>query len=145
MGPDSVTLSHCFSLPGAHCFPQPIFCIFSIYGSTSTCLWKGRRKRLMTAWRRLHVSERICPSGGSIGQTWSNLGVGDRSFLWKQSLRNGGVLWESSAYFREASCRLSTGQEWDWHAPDACWHLTVKNMHQEFGFHSLLWFVASLF
>ncbi len=31
-----------------------------------------------------------------------------------------GVLGESSTYFREASRRLSTGWEWDWHVPDAC-------------------------
>ncbi len=37
-------------------------------------------------------TEGICPSGGSIGQTWSSLGVGGRSFLWKRSARNGGVL-----------------------------------------------------
>jgi hypothetical protein len=29
----------------------------------------------------LEGTERICPSGGSIGQTWSSLGVGGRSFL----------------------------------------------------------------
>ncbi len=36
--------------------------------------------------------ERICPSGGSIGQTWGSLKIGGRSFSWKQSARNGGVL-----------------------------------------------------
>ncbi len=64
--------------------------------------------------------ERICLSGGSIGRIWSRFGVGGGSFSWNQSVRNGGVLGESSVYFREASRRYITGQEWDWHAPDAC-------------------------
>jgi hypothetical protein len=64
--------------------------------------------------------ERICPSGGSIGRIWSRFGVGVRSFSWNWSVRNGRVLGESSVYFRKASRRFSTGQEWDWHAPDAC-------------------------
>jgi hypothetical protein len=41
-------------------------------------------------------AERICLSGGSIGQTWISLGVDNRSFLQKRSARNGGVLQESS-------------------------------------------------
>jgi hypothetical protein len=41
-------------------------------------------------------------------------------FLWNWSVRNNGVLGESSTYFRKASRRLNTGQEWDWHVPDAC-------------------------
>ncbi len=86
-------------------------------------------------------SERICPSGGSISRIWSRFGVGVRSFPWNWSVRNGGVLGESSTYFREASRRLSTRREWDWHLPDACWHVTARNMPQEFGFHSLLWFI----
>jgi hypothetical protein len=65
-------------------------------------------------------TERICPSGGSIGRIWSRFGVGVRSFSWNRSVKNGGVLGESSSYFCEVSRRLSTGQEWDWHAPDAC-------------------------
>ncbi len=44
----------------------------------------------------LEGTERICLSGGSIGQTWSSLGVGGRSFLWKWSARNGRVLCKSS-------------------------------------------------
>ncbi len=92
-----------------------------------------------------HNSERICPSGGSISQIRSRFRVGVRSFSWNWSVRNGGVLGESSTYFCEASRRLSTGREWDWHAPDACWHLTMRNMPQEFGFHSLLWFIPHFF
>ncbi len=64
--------------------------------------------------------ERICPSRGSISQIRSRFGVGVRSFSWNWSVRNGGVLGESSTDFREASRRLSTGREWDWHVPDAC-------------------------
>ncbi len=37
-------------------------------------------------------NERICPSGGSIGQIWGSPGVICRSFSWKRSARNGGVL-----------------------------------------------------
>jgi hypothetical protein len=66
------------------------------------------------------LPEKICPSGGSIGRIWSRFGVGVRLFLWNWSVRNGGVLGESSKYFRKASRRLSTGWKWDWHAPDAC-------------------------
>ena len=40
--------------------------------------------------------ERICPSGGSICQTWSSLRVDVRSFSVKWSFRNGRVLQESS-------------------------------------------------
>jgi hypothetical protein len=65
-------------------------------------------------------SERICPSGGSISRIRSRFGVEVRSFSWNQSVRNDRVLGESSMHFREASRRLSTGREWDWHAPDAC-------------------------
>jgi hypothetical protein len=65
-------------------------------------------------------SERICPSGGSIGRIQSRFGVSVRSFLWNWSVRNGRVLGESSRYFRKASRRLSTGRKWDWHAPDVC-------------------------
>jgi hypothetical protein len=64
--------------------------------------------------------ERICPSGGSISRIPSTFGVGVRSFSWNRSVRNGRVLGESSTYFCEASRRLSTGREWDWHAPDTC-------------------------
>jgi hypothetical protein len=64
--------------------------------------------------------KKMCPSGGSIGQIQSRFGVGIRSFSWNRSVRNSGALGESSTYFREASRRLSTRQEWDWHAPDAC-------------------------
>jgi hypothetical protein len=42
------------------------------------------------------TDEKICPSRGSIGQTWSSLGVDGRSFSQKRSARNGGVLQESS-------------------------------------------------
>jgi hypothetical protein len=66
------------------------------------------------------ASERICPIRGSIGQIQSRFGVGIRSFSWNRSVRNSRVLGESLTYFREASRRLSTRQEWDWHAPDAC-------------------------
>jgi hypothetical protein len=38
----------------------------------------------------MYLLERI--NKGSIGQTWRSLGVGGRSFLWKWSARNGGVL-----------------------------------------------------
>jgi hypothetical protein len=79
-------------------------------------------------------SERICPSGGSTSRIWSRFGVGIRSLLWNRSVRNGGVLGESSMYFREASRRLSTRWEWDWHAPDVCWYLTARNMPQKFSF-----------
>ncbi len=65
-------------------------------------------------------TERICPSGGSIGRIWSRFGVGVRSFLCNWSVRNGGVPGESSVYFCEASRRFSTKREWDWQAPDAC-------------------------
>jgi hypothetical protein len=80
---------------------------------------------LLKKWSKLivgprQVIERICPSGGSISRIWSRFGVGVRSFSWNRSVRNGGVLGESSTYFREASCRLSTGREWDWHVPDTC-------------------------
>jgi hypothetical protein len=68
----------------------------------------------------VNLSERICLSRGSIGRIGSRFGVGVRSFSWNWSVRNGGVLGESSTYFREASRRLSTRREWDWHAPDAC-------------------------
>jgi hypothetical protein len=64
--------------------------------------------------------KRICPSRGSIGRIRSRFGVKVRSFSWNRSLRNGGVLGESLTYFHEASRRLNTGQEWDWHAPDTC-------------------------
>ncbi len=37
-------------------------------------------------------NERICPRGGSIGQTRGSLRIGCRFFLWKRSARNGGVL-----------------------------------------------------
>jgi hypothetical protein len=47
---------------------------------------------LMVDWRKKAKHERICLSGGSIGQTRSSLGVGSRSFPWKWSSRNGGVL-----------------------------------------------------
>ncbi len=102
--------------------------------------------RILLSWLSEYISddaldiEKICPSRGSISRIWSRFGVGIRSFSWNWSVRNGKVLGESSTYFREASRRLSTRQEWDWHAPDACWHLTTRNMPQEFGFHSLLWF-----
>ncbi len=86
-------------------------------------------------------TERICPSKGSIGRIWSRFEVGVRSFVWNWSVRNGGVLGESSTYFREASQRFSTGQEWDWHAPDACWQVTARDMLRSLVFHSLLWFI----
>jgi hypothetical protein len=65
-------------------------------------------------------TERICPSGGGIGWVWSRFGVGVRSFLWNQSVRNGRELGESSTYFHGASRRLNTGQKWDWHVPHKC-------------------------
>jgi hypothetical protein len=37
-------------------------------------------------------NERIFPRGGSIGQTRGSLRIGCRSFSWKRSARNGGVL-----------------------------------------------------
>jgi hypothetical protein len=43
----------------------------------------------------LEGTERICPSGGSIGQTWSSLRVDGSSFSQKRSARNSGVLQES--------------------------------------------------
>jgi hypothetical protein len=51
-GPDSVAVLHCAPFPCGHCFPQPIFCIFRSYRSTSIRLQKGKRKRSMTAWRQ---------------------------------------------------------------------------------------------
>ncbi len=80
-----------------------------------------------------HHFERICPYGGSIGQIWSRFGVGVRSFSWNWIVRNSGVFWESSMYFRGTLRRLSTRQKWDWHMPDICWHATARNMAQEFG------------
>ncbi len=64
--------------------------------------------------------ERICPSRGGIGRIRSRFDAGVRSFLRNRSVRNGGVLGESSTYFRGILRRLSTGQKWDWHMPDAC-------------------------
>jgi hypothetical protein len=69
----------------------------------------------------------------------SRFGVGIRSFSQNQSVRNRGVLGESSTYFHNASHRFSTGQEWDWHALDACQHVTARNMLRSLVFHSLLW------
>jgi hypothetical protein len=70
--------------------------------------------------KKLSLFERTIPSGGSIGRIRSRFGVGVRSSLWNWNVRNGRVLGEYSTYFRKASHRLSTGQEWDWHAPDLC-------------------------
>jgi hypothetical protein len=92
----------------------------------SNATWKHDKKANKISYNNLNQAlnaqqtERICPSGGSIGWIWSRFGVGVRSFSWNWSVRNGGVLGESSIYFREASCRLSNGREWDWHAPEVC-------------------------
>jgi hypothetical protein len=40
----------------------------------------------MTVSKKWCKLERICPSRGSIGQTWSGFGVDDGSFLQKQKL-----------------------------------------------------------
>ncbi len=100
---------------------------------------------LGSVWQQKAIArredEKICLSGGSICRIRSRFGVSVRSLSWNRSVRNGEVLGESSTYFREASRRLSIGREWDWHTPDMCWHVMTRNMPQEFGFHSLLWFI----
>ncbi len=117
----------------------PLATIFLQYLLVIICL--GWIELTSNRFHLSHSYERICPSGGSISRIWSRFGVGVRSFLWNRSVRNGRVLGKSLRYFHEASRRLSTGREWDWHAPDACWHVTARNIPQEFGFHSLLWFI----
>ncbi len=102
---------------------------------TNLCLWFTNTNEI---WECSSTIERICPSGGGIGQIRSKFGVGVRSFSRNRSVRNGGVLGESSTYFCGTLRRLSTGQKWDWHMPDACWHTTRRNMAQDFGFCSLL-------
>jgi hypothetical protein len=67
----------------------------------------------------LEGTERICLRGGGIGRIRSRFGVGVRSFLRNRSVRNGGVLGESSTYFHGTLHRLSTGRKWDWHVPEA--------------------------
>jgi hypothetical protein len=73
---------------------------------------------LLYAWNscpipRTNISrsliERICPSGGGIGRIRSRFDVGVRSFSRNWSVGNGGVLGESSTYFRGTLRRLSTG------------------------------------
>ncbi len=47
---------------------------------------------------------------------------------WKQSVRNGGVMWESSVWFCEALRRLCTGRELACHMPDRCLTRVPRNM-----------------
>ncbi len=101
--------------------------VLSHYPHSIRCCFWIQVSQFDAVMKYLFLYERICPSGGSIGWIRSRFGVGVRSFLWNRSVRNGGVLGESSLYFREASHRLNTGRKWDWHAPDECWHMTARN------------------